>query len=73
MKSILLQALREEIQANAGSGIPAREIVNDAFKRVADRFEQLLDAKREHRRMLQERQAQEERNLYNEVMGDGQQ
>lgn len=69
MKSLLLQALREEVQASGGSGNPAKEIVNDALKRVADRFEQLLEERQKRRIAFEEEREKNDRELYNEVMG----
>lgn len=66
MKNLLLQALREEIHASGGSGNHAREAVNDALTRIADRYEQLLDARQKRRIALEEQRAQEERDLLNE-------
>lgn len=71
MKSLLLQALREEVQASQGSGNPAKEIVNDALARVADRFEQLLEERQKRRVEFAEQRAQDERDLLNETYGAG--
>jgi len=72
MRSLILQALREEVEDNKHTRDPAKIAVNTALKRIANRYEQLLDERQKRRIARAEQEAQDERDAYNEATGNGQ-
>lgn len=72
MNSPILQALREEVEDNKHTRDPIKIAVNTALKRVANRLEKLLEERHARRIAHEEQNAQDERDAFNEAMGDGQ-